>query len=131
MEDIRWKQRFQNFEHSLQLLRLALDIEQPSVVEKAGLIQFFEVCFELSWKVLKDYLSEQGFSDLRYPRESIKKSFEVGLIEGGETWLEALQNRNLMAHTYDEKVADKVVADIRSKYFPVILAMYHKLKKEV
>lgn len=130
-EDIRWIQRFQNFEQSLKFLEQAVEIKNPSIVEKAGMIQFFEICFELSWKVLKDYLSEQGFSDLKYPRDIIKKAFEVELVEDGEKWLEALQNRNLTAHTYDEKIANKVVGDIRSAYFPELMALYKLLKKRI
>lgn len=130
-EDIRWIQRFQNFERSLNFLEKAVAINNPTIVEKAGTIQFFEICFELSWKVLKDYLNDQGFADLKYPREVIKKAFEVELIEDGETWLEALQNRNLTAHTYDEKIADKVVGDIRNTYFPELKSLYKSLKKRV
>ena len=53
--DIRWIQRCSNFERSFLPLCEALKIESPSVVERAGLIQFFEMAFELSWKLLKDY----------------------------------------------------------------------------
>ena len=53
LEDIRYKQRFENFEKSFLLLKQALDIDEPSIVEKAGAIQFFEISFELSWKLMK------------------------------------------------------------------------------
>lgn len=46
-KDIRWKQRFQNFSKSLQYLEQALSIPQPDIIQKAGLIQFFEMSFEL------------------------------------------------------------------------------------
>ena len=36
-------------------------IDPPSDAERAGLIQFFEMSFELAWKVLKDYLEVEGF----------------------------------------------------------------------
>lgn len=49
--DIRWKQRFQNFERSLQYLEQALQITHPDIIQKAGLIQFFEMSFELAWNV--------------------------------------------------------------------------------
>lgn len=60
MQDIRWQQRFQNFEKALRGLEEALAIEQPDVVQRAGLIQFFEITFELAWKLLKDYLEAEG-----------------------------------------------------------------------
>lgn len=118
--DIRWKQRFQNFEKSLNLLEEALTIERPSLVEKAGIIQFFEVSFELSWKVMKDYLQEEGFDQVRSPRAAIKKAFEIELISDGHRWLEALNNRNLTAHTYDEKTANQIVKTIRADYFMLL-----------
>lgn len=49
----RWQQRFQNFERAFLLLEEAVSIPAPSVVERAGMIQFFEMAFELGWKVLK------------------------------------------------------------------------------
>jgi hypothetical protein len=39
--DIRWKQRFQNFEKSLRFLENALEIISPDVTQKEGIIQFF------------------------------------------------------------------------------------------
>lgn len=130
-QDTRWKQRFQNLEKSLQFLELAMNIENPDIIQKAGLIQFFEVSFELSWNVLKDYLEEQGFFELRSPRDTIKKAFEIGLITDGHTWMQALQNRNLTAHTYDEKMAEKVAYEIEHVYYPLLHEIYIKLKTEL
>jgi len=39
MEDTRYLQRFENFEKSFLLLKSGLKIENPSLVEKAGVIQ--------------------------------------------------------------------------------------------
>ncbi|HZJ21467.1 MAG TPA: nucleotidyltransferase substrate binding protein [Pricia sp.] len=129
--DIRWKQRFSNFERALRFLEDALKIESPDIVQKAGLIQFFEMSFELSWKVMKDYLQEQGFSELRYPRETIKLAFESDLIGDGHTWLEALKNRNLTSHMYDEEIADNVVALIRNSYYNLLQELSTKLRPEI
>ena len=57
-EDIRWKQRFQNFEKTLNYLEDALNIEKPDIIQKAGTIQFFEMTFELAWNTMKDFLEE-------------------------------------------------------------------------
>lgn len=127
-QDVRWKQRFQNLEKSLSFLELAMKIENPDIIQKAGLIQFFEISFELSWNVLKDYLEDQGFFELRSPRDTIKKAFQVGLITDGHLWIQALKNRNLTAHTYDEKMADQVADEIRFVYYPLIQEIYTKLK---
>jgi nucleotidyltransferase substrate binding protein (TIGR01987 family) len=126
-EDIRWKQRFRNFNKSLELLESALNIEQPDVVQKAGIVQFFKMCCELSWKVMKDYLEEQGFPEIGTPRNAIKKSFEIGLVEDGHAWMDLLVDRNLSVHTYDEEKANSLDLLIRTKYFP----LFHRLLKDI
>ena len=129
--DVRWKQRFQNLEKSLQYLEQAIAIENPDIIQKAGLIQFFEISFELTWNVMKEYLEEQGFQDIRSPRDAIKKAFETQLISDGHTWLPTLQNRNLTSHTYDEETAERVVNEIETIYYPLLKEVYEKLKPEL
>ncbi len=51
-----------------------------------GLIQFYEMSFELAWKIMKDYLDEQGFV-VNSPRQAIKQTFQIGLIENGHVWI--------------------------------------------
>ena len=119
MTDIRWQQRFQNFQKARLLLESALALPSPDPIHRAGIVQFFEMTFELSWKLLKDYLEAQGFTDVATPRSAIKKAFEIGLIQEGRTWLQGLEDRNLMTHTYDENTALQVDALIRETYFPL------------
>jgi nucleotidyltransferase substrate binding protein (TIGR01987 family) len=121
-KDIRWKQRFQNYEKSLNYLEDALAINMPDIIQKAGIIQFFEMTFELAWNTMKDYLEEEGFLNLSSPRDAIKKAFEIELITDGHAWLKALEDRNLTSHTYDEETATEVENLIRNNY-------YHLLKK--
>jgi nucleotidyltransferase substrate binding protein (TIGR01987 family) len=119
-EDIRWVQRLQNFEKSIHNLELAIKIDRPDIVQRAGLIQFFEISFELSWNLMKDYLEAQGFTGVRSPRDAIKKAFETGLIANGHEWLDALENRNLSSHTYDEETAERIATGIINKYYPLL-----------
>ena len=123
-QDIRWKQRFVHFQKAFSLLEQTLKIEQPSDAERAGLIQFFEISFELAWKVLKDYLEEEGFTVVS-PRDAIKQAFQAGLLDEGHIWIEALKDRNLTVHTYEEKIAVAVEQQIRSAYFPALLSFAH------
>jgi len=128
--DIRWKQRFQNFEKAMGHLEDALEIEDPDLLQKAGIIQFFEMSYELAWNVLKDYLEEQGFIEEISPRSAIKKAFEVGLIENGHVWMNLLLDRNLSAHTYDEEKATQVEELIHERYFPLLKQLYQTLKQK-
>ena len=122
-EDIRWPQRLHNFNKAMLHLEEALKIEHPDLLQKAGIIQFFEMSFELAWKLLKDFLEEQGFQDVKSPRTAIKKAFEVGLIQNGHDWMDLLVDRNLTAHTYDEEKATEMEALIEQKYFPIMKAL--------
>lgn len=119
MKDSRWRQRFQNYQKSFAQLKKSVDIVNPSDVERAGLIQFFEMTFELAWKTLKDYLEAQGFQ-VASPRETLKQAFQIQLITQGHEWLDALDDRNLTAHTYDEAKAKNIERLIREKYFPLL-----------
>lgn len=120
----RWKQRFQNFSRTFLLLKQSIVIEDPSITERAGQIQFFEMAFEQSWKVLKDFLEEEGF-EVKSPRDAIKIAFQYGFITDGELWLQALKDRNLTVHTYDEATAILVETNIKNLYFPLLEELYN------
>jgi len=125
-KDIRWKQRFQNFDKALSLLKKALEINKPDITQKAGIIQFFEISYELAWNTIKDYMEGQGFIDVNSPRSALKKAFETGLIADGHTWMQLLLDGNLTAHTYDEAKATEVEKLIRLKYFPLLKQLYDR-----
>lgn len=128
-QDIRWQQRFDNFERSLNYLRDSLQLKDPDIIQQAGIIHFFEIAFELSWNLLRDYLKEEGFDNIKSPRSAIKKAFEIHLIEDGESWLELLSDRNLTTHTYDEAKAIEVVNLIHTKYFLLLENLYNTFKQ--
>ena len=130
LKEIRWKQRFENFEKTYKLLKKYSNQSINNELEKAGIIQFFEMAFELAWKVLKDYLESEGYM-VKSPRETIKQAFQIGLIDNGHIWIDALANRNLTTHTYYEELASKMAKEIISIYLPELEKMYNKLSKEL
>ncbi|TCO06910.1 nucleotidyltransferase substrate binding protein [Natronoflexus pectinivorans] len=117
--DIRWKQRFENFEKAFRQLNASLRISDPNETELAGIIQFYEITLELAWKTLKDFLVLEGF-DVKSPREAIKTAFQNGYISKGEIWIDALDSRNLSVHTYDEEMANQLTENIRNVYYPIL-----------
>lgn len=130
LKDIRWKQRFENFDKSYKLLNKYAKQAITTELERAGIIQFFEMTFELAWKVLKDYLEAQEYL-VKSPRETVKQAFQIGLIDNGHVWMDALSNRNLTTHTYDEELANKMTNEIITMYLPELDKMYEKLSKEL
>ena len=130
LKEIRWKQRFENFDKSYKLLKKYSYKPIVTELERAGIIQFFEITFELAWKVLKDYLESEGYM-VKSPRETIKQAFQIGLIDNGHVWIDALSNRNLTTHTYDEELATKMTSEILDTYLPELDKIYEKLSKEL
>ena len=126
---MRFRQRFTNYQKSLRQLKITVEKESLNEIEKAGLIQFFEVGFELAWKVMKDYLVAEGY-EVKSPRETIKQAFQYGLIDDGTLWLEVLEKRNLSAHTYDETILDELEKLIVHTYYPMMEKLKDVLAKK-
>ncbi len=121
--DIRWKQRFDNFNKALLLLQSALEngSEKLSLLEKEGALQRFEFTFELSWKLMKDYLENEGLviSPVT-PKNTIKQAFASKIIGDGQLWIDMLLSRNLMSHTYDFIKFEAIAKDVEIKYLPAL-----------
>lgn len=129
-QDIRWKQRFQNYNKAVEQLIEFKQINSMNKFEVQGLIQCFEYTFELAWKTMKDFLEEQGL-EANSPRSSIQQAFATGLIENGATWIDALNKRNLMAHTYDENVAEEAKHLILESYSAVLIGFRDQLRNQL
>jgi nucleotidyltransferase substrate binding protein (TIGR01987 family) len=123
VHDVRWRQRFNQFEKSFALLETAMAIETMTIVERAGLIQFFEMAFEQGWKLLKDFQEAEGFT-ITSPRQAIKQAFQSALVADGHAWISALEDRNLTTHTYNEQTAAAVEHKIRTLYFPLLKTLH-------
>lgn len=123
----RWEYRFENYEKAYMRLSHAVQREDLDELVQAGLIQTFEFTFELAWKLLKAKLEHEGFS-VKTPREIFKQAFQTGYISDGHVWMDALEKRNIMAHTYNNKIAEEVVGLIQQKYFPVLKELYFFFK---
>jgi len=127
-KDIRWDQRFINLKKAFSMLEKAVDIEHPSEVERGGLIQFYEMTFELAWKTIKDFNESEGLIT-KTPREAIKQAIQMEIIEDGHAWVDALEDRNLTSHMYDEKTIVLVVSKIKKRYFKMLKDLIIELEK--
>ena len=124
--DIRWKQRLSNFERALDLLQDALKngAEILSLLEKEGTIQRFEYSLELAWKTVKDYLEETGsVINPATPRQIIKDAVDAKVIEDGQVWIDMLNHRNLLSHTYDCAMFEAAVEAIAARYLPAMVTL--------
>lgn len=134
MQDIRWQQRFKNFQRAFSLLREAMeqDISQFNQLEKEGVIQRFEFTFELAWKVLKDKMEHDGLTiDQISPRAVVRLAFQAKYIADAEVWLRMIGDRNLMSHTYDSAKFEAVLQTIASEYLPMLTEWHLDLLQQL
>lgn len=90
-----------DFAAALRQLEVALAVPADRDLVKAGCIQYFEFCFELAWKACKLISAEQGLPDCLSPKACLRQAFTQGWIDDEAAWLDMLDARNRMAHTYD------------------------------
>jgi nucleotidyltransferase substrate binding protein (TIGR01987 family) len=128
--ELRWQQRFQNYESSLVELKIALEQSQYTTLERAGLIQLFEISFELAWKTLKDLLAYENYN-VNSPRETLRQAFASGMIIEGELWLKGLDSRNLFTHTYNKQLAKEAVALIKDTFSPLLFELEKELTRRL
>lgn len=131
-DNIRWKQRFANYQKALQTLTEAADLasQRPlSRLEQQGLIQGFEFTHELAWNVMKDYFVYQGNQSITGSRDATREAFNNGLIEDGLNWMEMIKSRNLSSHTYNIEIAEQIVESILTAYFPLFKMFQQKMQK--
>ena len=129
MQDIRWKQRFDNYLKAFQTLVEAVELARTrklSKLEQQGLIQGFEFTHELAWNVLKDYLDNKGIAGLIGSKDATRAGFKNGLIEQGEDWMKMIEARTLTSHTYNTEVAQKIVDDVLQRFYPAFESMAKK-----
>lgn len=136
-EKPRWLYRFDNFKRAFALLSEAIRTMQKrelNQLEQEGIIQRFEYTWELTWKVLKDYLEYRGvILDTVTPAAVIKAAVAANLITNGDVWMNALDSRNKMSHTYDFKKFEKIIIDIEKHYYPelqILNTIMIKFEKE-
>ena len=129
MQDIRWKQRFNNYIKALQNLTEAVELSKEralSKLEQQGLIQSFEFTHELAWNVLKDYLEYQGAESISGSKDASREAFKRELIEDGLTWMDMIKARNLSSHAYNPEIATDIVNNILERFYPAFSSMAKK-----
>ncbi|NBP98199.1 MAG: nucleotidyltransferase [Synechococcaceae bacterium WBA_2_066] len=115
-EDIRWQQRFSNFQLALSQLETFFEPPELNEREQQGLIKAFEYTFELAWNSLRDLLRSRGNENLLGSRDTLREAFRLGLIANGEAWMLMIQDRNLTSHTYNRSTADAISLNIIGTY---------------
>ena len=132
-QDVRWKQRFNNFlkaffklEEAVLKIKVEYQINEDGTINKdsflddiikEGLIQRFEYTHELAWNVMKDFLVNAGNNNIFGSKDATREAFAAGLIKNGEVWMDMIKSRNKTSHTYNEETADDIFMKIVHEYY--------------
>ena len=132
--ELRWKQRFQNFNKAFQVFQRRIDEHEKYPDNEAyqmALVKSFEIIQELSWKTLKDYLENEGVDVKDSPKDVFRHAFQNELILKIEPWMESVIKRNETNHTYDENILQETVRYITNDFYPIVRDLYFRLQKEL
>lgn len=122
--------KFDNFCRALNNLNDIYKYEEPyENVVLTGLVALYEICFEQSWKAMKEILEYNGFEESATgsPRQIMKTAYKAGIIKDEQLWLDALVSRNNVAHAYNQAIALDIVKAVKNRYY----GMFEELKREV
>lgn len=124
--------KYDNFCNALLNLKDIYNYQEPySNVEMTGLVGLFEICFEQSWKAIKEVLLSGGFTEGQTgsPRQILKTAYSAGMISDERVWLEALASRNNVAHAYNKAVAMDIIHDTKDKYYQMFMDLKSEIEK--
>ena len=119
--------KYENFCKALANLQDIKNYNEPfDNVTTTGLVALYGICFEQSWKAMKEILEDQGFLEesLGSPRKVLQVAYRARMINDEELWVNALKARNNVAHAYNEAIALSIIKEAKAVY----LEMFEDLK---
>lgn len=124
--------KYENFHRALENLKKIETVEPPyDTITLTGMVALFEICFEQSWKAMKELLEYSGYSEARMgsPRSILKLAYQAGMINDEALWLQVLQARNDVTHSYNEEIDKRIISDCKEKYLPLFVKLQAEMEK--
>ena len=122
--------KYENFCSSLGNMKDIYNYKEPyDNVVLTGLVGLYEITFEQSWKMMKEILQNHGYEEgaTGSPKIILKTAYKAGMIKDEELWLRALQARNNVTHSYNQKIALSIVSEAKTEFYKIFV----DLKEEV
>ena len=112
--------KYENFASALANLEDAPNQDLNNDFVQSGLINKFNLQFELSWKLLKRLLEYEGatLAASGSPRAILKEAYRFYDFIDEAAWLDMLRDRNTNVHIYDNKLAQDLIQRILNVYIP-------------
>jgi nucleotidyltransferase substrate binding protein (TIGR01987 family) len=117
--DIRYRQRFVNFQKASSKLHSAVEVANSrdlTELEVQGLIKAFEFTYELAWNLLRDYFIFQGSNSITGSRDAFREALNKGLIRNDENWFNMITDRNQSTHVYNQETALEIADRVKELY---------------
>lgn len=110
------------------LASLKRSLDQPkNEFTRQSSIHCFKLSYELSWKTLKRYLSENQGREESNIKNLYRIAAKEGLLNSVEAWFEYHKARNLTSHTYNEDTAE-IVYEQAKKFYAHAIELLEKLE---
>lgn len=122
--------KYENFCAALTNLHDIYDYEEPyNNVVLTGLVALYEICFEQSWKMMKEILENNGVAEGKTgsPRQILKTAYQAGIIREEQLWLDALVTRNNVAHAYNKDIALDIVRQTKEIYYQMFIGLKNEI----
>lgn len=122
--------KFENFCKALDNLQLVKTVKEPyDVMTMTGSVALFEICFEQSWKAMKEILLRHGYSagQTGSPKQIVKLAYSAGMVQDQDGWLKMLDSRNDVVYSYNEEIAKGIIEDVKRNY----IDLFDALKQEI
>ena len=124
--------KYENFCASLKNMKEIYTYEEPyNTVVLTGLVGLYEICFEQSWKMMKEILEIHGYEEgaTGSPKIILRTAYRAGMIRDEKAWLRALQERNNVTHSYNEKVALEIVRQAKAVFYNLFVQLKDEIDK--
>jgi len=109
----------ERFEESLQA--------EKSAMARDSAIKRFEFNFDLSWKLIKAFLEEDRGLKCVSPKGCFQEAYHQGVIDYNDLWMEMVNDRNFVAHTYKEEKAEMLYSNLPG-YLKLFKELLSKIK---
>ncbi len=124
----KYNRNLKSFEKALLQLGDALEESESPIVRDACL-QRFEFSYELLWKTLKVFLEDIHGVRAVSPRQVFKEAFALSIIDEELTFVEMIESRNTLSHTYNEEQATKIYVKC-ADYLKAMKSVLAQLNKQ-
>ncbi len=127
----KFQNKLNNFKNAVSRLHESIDAynDLKNDVIKDAVIQRFEFTTELAWKSTREYLLEQGLTNINSPKSVMREAYNNNLITDDNGWLQILDDRNSTSHIYDEDDANDVYNRITANHIKLFDELLEKLSE--